>query len=399
MDTARPSAPERDGGAPFAESETSEGVVPPQTPYEGPPGVLLRINLNDGKTFTRANDRELLTDGLVVVEFVNNGESDLTFFPGELGCFRTDLHIVGINDDDRYHGPGTIGRGRIRLRPGDVTRVRFDFRKRGHYAHFGNSTAKLWGLKDGCYDAVLRVTGREVRGIRLCYTGEENASSVAPDLDSHLKCNPINGSPFASSSQGEIENPNESSPVPKDEQISAGARAGRTALASAAKSCAYYSVEHLLNKKEEIDRDRLNAALAAAVGEGCALVVDLLLERGADPSSPECAVAMIEAAGLGKINTFKRLARAGADLNRPAPSQNRGCSSRFRKPFKLNSGDAPPSSSSWAPCCPSPKSTRSCYPKNGRTASPLASSPTTRRSRRSSARSEPAWPKASRENP
>ena len=78
----------------------------------------------------RTDDSIVETDGLIVVEIVNNTDIPI-FNPADMACDYIHVQIIGITEEERgggrCHGYG----GSQALLPGTALRTRFDFRNAG----------------------------------------------------------------------------------------------------------------------------------------------------------------------------------------------------------------------------------------------------------------------------
>jgi hypothetical protein len=248
-------------------------VFPYSFPYPGKAENLLRIAL-DSKTdqFTRLDDAEIVTDGIVLVEFVNNsGGPQALGWSGDF-CEGTRVEIAGSQATP--HRAIELRGPLHALRQTDVIRRFVDIRQN----RVASEREPLWALPDGCHDTHFFFWNQQLKEqVRLCYTGEAAVKQVT-DMRVARSCDELNPvpqrapvAPLSIRSWPFAVPPEFLSDVNvlSDDQISplswAAAR-GDSAL-----------VTNLLERGAFADADAV--VEAAVAGHGA--VVGLLLERGA----------------------------------------------------------------------------------------------------------------------
>ena len=160
-------------------------IFPSDKPYTGPSPSVLRIGLNSAsQQFYRLDRSEIVTDGMITVELLNNTDRPQSLgWKGDL-CHGAAVEITGINTI-RNQAPQTHGSLHAML-PQEAIRHRMDFRRNP----FGKDT--LWPLKNGCYDAIFSFWGHLLKDpVRLCYTGEQSVEK-SQNLSVEHRCDPLN---------------------------------------------------------------------------------------------------------------------------------------------------------------------------------------------------------------
>ncbi|MCP4197683.1 MAG: hypothetical protein GY762_11090 [Proteobacteria bacterium] len=247
---------------------------PSDKPYTGPSTSVLRIGLSSAsQLFYRLDRSEIVTDGIIAVELLNNTDRPQSLgWKGDL-CHGAAVEITGINTI-RNQAPQTHGSLHAML-PGEVIRHRMDFRKNP----FGKDT--LWPLKNGCYDAIFSFWGQPLKDpVRLCYTGEQSVEK-SQNLSMEHRCDTLNERPDSTAHE-----PLSTRPWP------------------------FSYPPNQLPDVNRMTRDRISPLMWAAA-HGNSSLVKWLLDHGALPDGD----AVVEAALAEKAEIISVLLTGGARLD------------------------------------------------------------------------------------
>ncbi len=150
-------------------------VFPPKKPHSQRERNVLRVAKKGREGFQRIDNEKIYTDGIVLIEIVNNTDKPQQFHWGGINCFYTLVSFSGKKRDDTLIiGPSTIGRP-LALLPGNVLHTKIDVR----LDTISLKPDKVKSEPDNCYDATFFLNGSPLeKTVELCFA-DKNPEQIS----------------------------------------------------------------------------------------------------------------------------------------------------------------------------------------------------------------------------